>query len=85
MDKNIDIINEWLNDPVEKIKEANWLYRFICFCFMRKLTYKEVYLILYGLNRNKMGEEKSKKLAMLRILQIYKDLHNGDLPKGVKL
>ena len=41
--------------------------------------------MLYGINRKKLGETKSKEKAMLRIIQIYKDLHNNNLPKGVKL
>ena len=86
MDSNVDLINEWFNEPIDKLKSGNWLYRFVCFfLFKKKLTYKEMYLMLYGINRKKLGETKSKEKAMLRIIQIYKDLHNNNLPKGVKL
>jgi hypothetical protein len=48
------------------------------------MSYKEMYLFIYGLNRSTLGEEKAKEMAMLRIIQIYKDLHNNKLPNGVK-
>lgn len=51
-----------------------------------KLTYEEMYLILYGLNRSRATEEKdAKEMAMLKVLEIYQYLHNNKLPKGVKV
>lgn len=68
----------------EKIKDVpirKRLYKFICFClFKRKgLTYKEMYIILSNLNKKSMGEENSKKHAMIEILAIYK-YNNNKLP-----
>jgi hypothetical protein len=51
----------------------------------QKLTYEEMYILLYGINRNKKIDEiDAKKVAMLKVIEIYKSLHNNNLPKGVK-
>lgn len=77
----------WMNGKIPYLKKGNWLYRFCCFFLgkrKKKLTYKELYLILYGLNRKTIGEDKAKKQSLDRILQIYKDLHHNKLPKNIK-
>lgn len=81
------IETEWLNETVEKVDKCNWLYKFICFCLgkrKKKLTYQELFLFLYGLNRKKLGERKAKELSMKRIIEIYKYLHDNKLPKGME-
>ena len=85
MEKNTDYwYLEWLNEKVERVKGSNWLYRFMCFCLCRKrLTYKQLFLIMYGLNKRRLGEKTAKQLALDRILEIYKSLHNNKLPEGV--
>ena len=85
-----DIIQneEWLDESIIEIKGSETLYKIICFLMGRrkkKLTYKELFVLIYGLNRKKYGEKKSKELAMLRILQIYKDLHDNKLPNGEEI
>lgn len=81
-------MTEWLEERIPKLDKMNWLYQIICFLMGKrknKLTYKDMYILLYGLNRNNFKEEKdSKNLAMARVLDIYKFLHNNNLPKGVK-
>lgn len=87
MENKVEIIDEWLNETITEVKDSNWLYKFICFFLgkrKKKMSYKEMYLFIYGLNRSTLGEEKAKEMAMLRIIQIYKDLHNNKLPNGVK-
>ena len=77
----------WMDKKIPYIKKGNWLYKFCCFFLGRKkskLTFKELYLILYGLNKRKIGEDKAKEFALGRILKIYKDLHHNKLPKGIK-
>lgn len=81
-------MTEWLQERIPKLDKMNWLYQFVCF-FMgkrkKKLTYENMYVLLYGLNRNSVKEEQdAKKLAMARVLEIYKYLHNDKLPKGVE-
>lgn len=82
-------MTEWLQERIPKLDKMNWLYQFVCF-FMgkrkNKLTYKDMYLLLYGLNRNKIKNEKEvKELSMLKVLEIYKSLHNNKLPNGIKI
>lgn len=74
----------WFNEKIERVKGSNWLYRFLCFFLGRKrLTYKQMFLILYGLNKRRLGDKNSERLAIARILDIYKDLHDNKLPEGV--
>lgn len=75
----------WLDEKIDNINEGNWLYRLIClFLFRKKMTYKQMFLILYGLNKGKFGEKKAKQLALARIIDIYKEKH-GELPNGVDI
>ena len=75
---------EWLNETITKLPKSNWLYRVICFFMFRKLTYKEYYLLLVNLNTRALGEENAKKASLIKTLEVYKSLHNGELPKGVE-
>jgi hypothetical protein len=80
-------MTEWLQERIPKLDKMNWLYQTICFLMgkrKKKLTYENMYVLLYGLNRNSFKEEDSKKLAMTRVIEIYKSLHNNNLPKGVE-
>lgn len=80
------ISEDWLNETIPCLKDGNWLYKIVCFCLGRrkkKLSYKEMYMLLYGLNRNKIGNGKAKEEALKRILVIYKSHHNNRLPEGV--
>ena len=78
---------DWFDELVPRIESGNWLYNFICFCVgkrKQKLSYKEIYMILVELNRNALGLEKAKKASIIRVLNIYKYLHDGKLPEGVE-
>lgn len=77
---------KWLNEKIPFLKKSNWLYKFVCVCMgksNKKLSYKEMYLLLYGLNRSKVGEKKAKEKAMYKILDIYKFHHSNQLPTGI--
>lgn len=85
MDNLVD--KEWLNETISSVDKCNWLYQILCFCLgkrKKKLTYQEFFLILYGINRKTLGEKKAKSLSMIRIIEIYKYLHNNKLPKGME-
>lgn len=85
MDNIVD--KEWLNENISEVDKCNWLYQILCFClgkYKTKLTYQEYFLILYGINRKKLGEKKAKDQSMIRIIEIYKYLHNNNLPKGME-
>lgn len=74
---------EWFEEKIEKINDDRFLYKIVCFLLggpKYRLSYKNLYLILYGLNRGKLGEENAKKKAMKRIIQIYKSHHNNNEP-----
>lgn len=76
---------DWMNERVEKTIDANWLYNTICLFLGRrtkKLTYKELYLILRSINEKKLGEEESDKASLSKVIEIYK-YNNGTLPLGI--
>lgn len=78
-----------MEERIPFLVKSNWLYQIICF-FMgkrkKKLSYKDMYILLYGLNRNNIKNEKeAKELSMLKVLEIYKSLHNNKLPNEVKI
>lgn len=74
---------KWLDEKVEKTPQANWLYRIICFLFFRhRMTYKDLYLVLRGLNEKELGVEETDKRAFKKIIEIYK-YNNGTLPLGI--
>ena len=78
--QNINL--DWMNEKVVKIKSHNFFYKFVCFFLFRirrKITYKDLFILFYGLHRKKLGEEKSKKKALQTILKIYNE-NNGKYP-----
>ena len=82
-----ELMGEWLNEKVVKTPYYNWIYQTVCFLMLRwkrKLTYKDLFLLLYGVNRNKMGDKEAKEFALYKIVEIYKSLNNK-LPKGIAI
>ena len=74
-------MSEWLNETVESVEHSNWLYKFCCFFLGRrkkKLTYSELFMVLYGLNKNGLGPEEAKKFAMEKLVEIYKWNNNKE-------
>lgn len=79
---------EWFDEKIEYIDGDRFLYKIVCFFlggFKKRLTYKELYILLYHLNKHKLGEEKSKKKSMQRILKIYSHFHNNEIPNVEKI
>ena len=73
----------WIHEKIDRVPQANWLYKFCCaflFKWKSKLSYSEMYVLLYGLNRKALGFEKARELAYEQVLEIYKYLHNNKLP-----
>jgi CRISPR/Cas system CSM-associated protein Csm2 small subunit len=71
---------EWTNEKLEKVPYKNWLYRLFCLAtFRKRMSYKEMYLILSEINRKIDGEEKAKKRAFERIIEFY-EYNNGNRP-----
>ena len=74
---------EWFDEKIEYIKGDKFLYKIICFCLKgpkKRLSYKELYMLLYSLNQRKLGLENAKKKAMERIIEIYKFHHENNEP-----
>jgi hypothetical protein len=70
---------QWLKEPVFRLNKLNWLYQIVCFLlgkYKKKLTYEELFLLLYGLNRGCLGDEEAKKRSMLKVIEIYKEINN---------
>ena len=73
---------EWTNEPLKKLPRNNFMYFLFCLFTFRprkKMTYKEMYLIIAEVNRKVLGEEKAKKLAFQRIIDFYV-YNNGNRP-----
>lgn len=69
----------WLNEEVSSVNNRDRIYKLICFFIRRKLTYKELYIILSNLNKKKLGSQLSKEKALEKVVEIYKK-NNNKLP-----
>lgn len=87
MEEYSEKMGEWLNETVVSVPYYNWLYKIVCFLFgkrKKKMTYQELFLLLYGLNRNKVGDKKAKEMALYKIVEFYKTINNK-LPNGITI
>lgn len=67
---------EWINEKAENIPGHKFMYfliRLLTLSLRKKLTYKELFLVYYGIHREKIGDMEAKKLAFERIKQVYED------------
>ena len=72
----------WMEGTVESVPSMNWLYRICCILLFRKrMTYNELFMLLYGINKRALGEQDAKILAMNQVLKTYKHLNNNKLPE----
>ena len=79
----IDDNEKWAYEKIDRVPGNNFLYKFCCFFLFKwksKLNYREMYMLLYGLNRDVLGYDKAREFAYDRIIEIYKYLHNNKLP-----
>ena len=68
-----------MEEKVTHVVNNNWLYKIICWFLGKKetkLSYKELYVLIYGLNKRRLGEDQSKAYALGKVMLIYKNLHN---------
>ena len=78
---NMDL--DWLDEKIPRLERGNWLYDLVCFLLGKrktKLSYKEYMMILYGINRKTLGEHNAREKSIIRAIDVYKGLHNGDMP-----
>ena len=74
----------WMDEKVENIKAIPGVYKLACIMLgKKKMSYKDLYLIAYGVNKDKLGEEKAKIEALNNVIKIYEE-NNGHLPDNVK-
>ena len=88
MEDYAELMGEWLNEKVVKTPYYNWIYQIVCFLMFRwkrKLTYKDLFLLLYGVNRNKVGDRQAKEISLYKVTEIYQANNNNKLPKGIKI
>ena len=77
-----DVDLSWADERLKKLPKNNFMYFLFClFTFrpFKKMTYKEMYLIMAEVNRKVLGEEKSKRLAFRKIIDFY-EFNNGNRP-----
>ena len=82
MDTNIDL--SWMDESLEEMPGIQGIYRFFCYLlFKRRMTYGNVYVLLYALNKNKFKDNevalKEKILKDLAAIYLY---NNDKLPNG---
>ena len=74
---------EWTNERIERLPRNNFMYFLFCLLTFRprkKMTYKEIYLIMVEVNRKSLGEEKAKRMAFRRINYFY-EFNHGSRPE----
>lgn len=72
----------WADEPLKKLPKNNFMYFLFClFTFRprRKMTYKEMFLVIAEVNRKTIGKEAADKLAFQRIMDFY-EYNNGHRP-----
>lgn len=75
-----------MDEKIPSLEHGNWLYKICCFALGRrkeKLSYNELFMLLFGLNKRALGDDEAKKYAMNQILKTYK-YHNNKLPKDIE-
>lgn len=73
----------WTDEPLKKLPKNNFMYFLFClftFRLKKKMTYKEMYLIISEVNRKTLGQENANKLAFQRIMDFY-EYNNGYRPQ----
>lgn len=73
----------WLDERIPRMKRGNWLYNLVCFLLFiprKKLTYRQYIMLLYGINKGILGEREAKAGAIIRAIEVFKSLHNGEMP-----
>jgi hypothetical protein len=76
----------WTNEPLKKLPRNNFFYFLFCLLTFRprkKMTYKEMYLIISEINRKTLGKREAEKLAFQRIIDFYV-FNNGEKPKDIQ-
>lgn len=76
---------KWFADTVENVPHGKTFFRICCRLLAgkgKKLTYKQLFMVLYGINKPRIGDEKARWYAINQILKTYK-FNNNKLPENV--
>jgi hypothetical protein len=76
----------WADESLKRLPKNNFMYFLFCLFTLRprrKMTYKEMFLIISEVNRKSLGQKKANDLAFRRIMDFYKYNH-GCLPEGIE-
>ena len=80
MSKNIDV--NWMDETVEKLPNIQGIYKLFCFLlFKRRMTYSNLYVLTYALNKNKFKDNELKlKEKIIKDLALIYYYNNNILP-----
>lgn len=76
----------WLDEPIEELPGGKGWYRLFCFILCkRKMTYANMYILTYALNKKKYKDNETKlKEKILTDLALVYYYNNNRLPDGFK-
>jgi hypothetical protein len=85
MSKNINV--NWMDETVENLPNIQGIYKLFCFLlFKRRMTYSNLYVLTYALNKNKFKDNELKlKEKIIKDLALIYYYNNNRLPEGFKL
>lgn len=85
MSKNIDV--NWMDETVENLPNIQGIYKLFCFLLLkRRMTYSNLYVLTYALNKNKFKDNELKlKEKIIKDLALIYYYNNNRLPEGFKL
>jgi hypothetical protein len=85
MEFNYDV--KWMDEPVEKLPTGQGFYRLMCLLrFKRRLTYSDLYVFTYALNKNKFKDKENElKIRIIKELAAIYLYNNKKLPEGFEL
>jgi hypothetical protein len=75
---------DWIDEPIEKLPNKQGWYRLFCLMlFKRRMTYANMYVLTYGLHKNKFKDnEDVLKEKILKDLAALYFFNNNKLPDG---
>lgn len=85
-EKLLGWVMSWIDTPCQDVPLHKKWYKFICFITGRrkkKLTYKEIYIILCNINKKDGDEQKAvQRAAIEQIINIYTYNSENENDKG---
>lgn len=81
--KDFDNVS-WMDEKINEFPGKKGYYRLICFLLLkRKLTYSNLYVLTYGLHKNKFKDNELKlKEKIIKELAMIYYYNNKKLPDG---